>query len=853
MKIRDLYIEVRARTDAAVKSLTDLDKLSKRVQAEFGKAGASAKKFGADVVGGSRKAAAAVTEVGKASKSTGALLGGLGGLARNAFAAVAAGAMSAAQSAIDFESAMADIAKVLPALKTVPGEFDKMKESIFSLSKEIAIAPEGFAKIIAAAGQAGIAREELQDFARDSAKVAVAFDITADKAGSAMAKMRTGLGMSQKEVMSLAGTFNHLGQNMAVAAPELVDITSRVGAMAASAGLGAKQTAALGATMVAAGAKTNVAATGIKNFALTMAAGDAATLRQRIGFEKLGLSAEDMAKRFTAGGAATEGAIIEILSKIKTLDKDKQAATVMQLFGKESIGAIAPLLTQLDTLKTSFSLANDEAAAGVSVQNEYAARAVTTANAIQLLKNNIEVAAIKTGDALLPAMNDLLSLMASPEADAMGQKITDGIGNAATETAAKLKEMMAVAGPLIANVAGVFQGLVSGISGGAEKVWASVGPLWEKLVELTQKVLSALGLAGDEGEEFGEQIGEGMGDVAVKAIDTIIATLDGLIAVVTALHSEVRPFADFLKNVLYAAFSSVGDIIDFAKLRVEGLLSVFREIAEGNFGEAFLKFGKFLLDGLVEPIRIVARMLIDLADAVPGGSSLVPQALRSFAGKTAMAGVGGRLAKIQEAVGKKVSADSAAAEAAAEATPMMASRGSMQSKPAPAAPAAEEPAAGGGGGRGRGKRGKAKTQRDALDDAIEMVTDPQVVGVLEGDLADQEYIRRGIKGERKAARQKKKDRKNANLLDRAVMDSSGGTGSMVLGGSDRSTASVGPSVSNTYITFNMDIDARGNEGAAANVDRAGRRAGSRMAGSLRGVDQAAMRARAGGGSAAGAG
>jgi len=74
------------------------------------------------------------------------------------------------------------------------------------------------------AGEAGIAKQDLDQFAESAAKVSVAFGVTAEEAGSGMAKMRSSLGLTQDEVESLAGTMNYLSNNMAVTAKQAMEV-----------------------------------------------------------------------------------------------------------------------------------------------------------------------------------------------------------------------------------------------------------------------------------------------------------------------------------------------------------------------------------------------------------------------------------------------------------------------------------------------------------------------------------------------------------------------------------------------------------------------------------------------------
>ena len=77
------------------------------------------------------------------------------------------------------------------------------------------MAASGIAKIVAAGGQAGIAKEDLLEFAQDAVKMGVAFDLTADQAGDMMAKWRSAFDLNQDGVVALADKINYLGNTTA--------------------------------------------------------------------------------------------------------------------------------------------------------------------------------------------------------------------------------------------------------------------------------------------------------------------------------------------------------------------------------------------------------------------------------------------------------------------------------------------------------------------------------------------------------------------------------------------------------------------------------------------------------------
>lgn len=321
------------------------------------------------------------------------------------FDAVALGATLAApiREAVQFESAMADVRKVVDF--DTPTQFKEMSRDVLQLSTRLPMAAEGIAQIVAAGGQAGIARDELLRFAESATKMGVAFDITADQSGQLMAEWRSAFKMNQDEVEELADKINILGNTTAASSPRISEVVRRVGPLGEVAGVASGEIAALGATLVGVGVSEEVAATGIQNLMLGLVAGEAATKKQQAAFEELGLDAEKMAVRMQTDA---RGAILSVLDAVRRLPEAKRASILTQLFGRESIKAIAPLLTVTDQLVTNLDRVTDAKQYAGAVEREYAERAKTAANNLQLFKNRAVQLGVVIGDVLLPPLNLVL-------------------------------------------------------------------------------------------------------------------------------------------------------------------------------------------------------------------------------------------------------------------------------------------------------------------------------------------------------------------------------------------------------------------------------------------------------------
>ncbi len=414
--------------------------------------------------------------------------------------ALAAPVVAATGAAIDFESAMADVRKVVDF--DTPEQFKEMGDEILGMSKRLPMAAKDIAAITAAGGQAGIARGELPRFTEDAVKMGVAFDQSADQAGDMMAKWRTAFKLGQDQVVALADQINYLGNTGPANARQISEIVTRIGPLGEVAGLAAGQIAAMGATLAGMGVGEEIAATGMKNFMLALTAGTSATKEQQATFKALRLDSKQLA---TDMQKDAEGTVMRVLTAIRKVDKDKQAAVLDGLFGKESIGAIAPLLTNMDLLRQNFRKVGDATAYAGSMSKEYEARAATTANGLQLMRNRVTAVGIAVGNILLPPLNDFLAF-AGPLVDQMSDFATAnpevikgvlgvavGLGvlklavvgvtaamrvfNAVTGLSPigiAVRVIAAAAGLLIANwsaVAPFFASVWAGIKGAAETAW----------------------------------------------------------------------------------------------------------------------------------------------------------------------------------------------------------------------------------------------------------------------------------------------------------------------------------------------------------------------------------------------
>lgn len=532
------------------------------------------------------------------------------------------------QPAVQFESVMADVKKVVNF--DTPEQFGQMSKDVLLMSTRIPMAADGIGAIVAAAGQAGIARDELLRFAEDAAKMGVAFDLSGQQAGAAMTGLRSIFGLTQDEVVKLGDAINHLSNNMDAKASDLLNIANRAGSTAKLFGLSGAQLNALGATFLALKTPPEVAATGINALLMKLATADKQNEKFQQGLQDIGLSAEVMKKMIQRDA---QGALTTFLRQVK--NAPDLMGTLSDLFGMEYADDIAKLVGSMDTYEKAVGLVADQTAYAGSMQAEYEARSATTANNLQLLKNQMSRLGITVGNALLPALNNLVGALMGP-IDSLAnlaerfpivtQVVVGTVGAVLGLKVATIALGYAwtfVKGPILAAyVGGVFEGIRSAIQPAITSFATSLAPL----APIGQAVASVFGFIADGvsqvvgwiGQLFapvtltteafnslsasGQSLGAVIGGVLstafmvltlpIRAVGTLVGwVIEGFTALVTfsplqLISAAWQPVADFMTGLWSGITATVGQAIDWIAGKIGWVMNAGKQVGDW-FGSLF--------------------------------------------------------------------------------------------------------------------------------------------------------------------------------------------------------------------------------------------------------------------------
>ena len=544
-------------------------------------------------------------------------LSSIGGTAVGAGAAIAvpitAGLGVAVKEALAFEEATADLNKVINASDKVVKSFSG---NILKLSRDIPIAATGLQQIAAAGAQMGIPQKQLLRFTEITAKAGVAFDITAAQAGESIGKISNIMGVGIDEIENLLGAVNHLSNNMAAKAPEIVNTLQRIGGTAKTFGLVGEEAVALSSAFIALGKPPEVAATGINALLTKMqtATGQSKGFREALG--AIGLSAEELERSVREKGSQS---IVDFLKRIQQLDEAQRPKILLELFGSEYQDDISLVTTNLNVLEQALGLAGDRAKTATSLQDEFAARSATTANQLQLLGNNFREIGITIGSAILPALNNTLKAIQpvivgfADFAQAHPRIVTVGVAFAGVAAAAG--GFLVVAGTVATAVGGLittFTTLAPVIAGAGVAIGAIAAP-----VALGVAALASIGVVVYQVITNWEALK----DTTAAVFGAVKATIVSWVTEVRFRFVQVKQYVtETFGGIVEAVRTRIGEVVSQAQSMANQVITAVKALPNQALAAGRSLVGNFaqgIIAAASAPIEAVQDMVTRIRGLLP--------------------------------------------------------------------------------------------------------------------------------------------------------------------------------------------------------------------------------------------
>lgn len=366
------------------------------------------------------------------------------------------------KQAIEWESAVASMAKTIDESDTNPQMFEALTQDLRDLSLEIPIAAADLAELAATAGQLGIKTPAIAEFTETMAALGVSTNITAEQAATDLARLANITGMSQDSFDNLGSSIVDLGNNFATTEEEIVTMAMRLAGAGSTIGLSEAEILGLSTTLSSLGIEAEAGGSAMSKLMVNMQLATATGGEDLENFAKVaGISASEFSTAFSEDPMTAIVKFVEGLGKveesggstIETLDamgitEVRMRDALLRLAGGSDILS--------EAVNTSTTAWEENTALTVEAEKRYG----TTASQLQLLKNEVTDMAIDLGEALLPALLDLVD-MSRPVIENIKGMIT-----AFTESSDETKKFVAsllgitlMGGPVLKVFAGLGQGI----------------------------------------------------------------------------------------------------------------------------------------------------------------------------------------------------------------------------------------------------------------------------------------------------------------------------------------------------------------------------------------------------------
>jgi TP901 family phage tail tape measure protein len=321
-------------------------------------------------------------------------------------AAALAGLGLATHAAMQWESAWAGVRKTTSG---TPAEMAALERELRNLARTLPATHQEIAGIAEAAGQLGVARQDISAFTRVMVMLGETTNLTADEAATSIAQMMNVMQTAPRDVGRLAAALVDLGNNGASTERDILELAKRIAGAGQVVGLSEAEVLSFANAIASVGIEAEAGGSSISRVMITIAdsvasGGDALDEFARVS----GMSAEEFARAFRDDPAAAIAAFIGGLGDISAAGGNVFA--VLDQLGLGEIRVRDGLLRLSgagDLLTESLARGNAAWEANTALVAEAEKRFDTAEAKVQIAKNALVDLAIDVGGVILPAVAGL--------------------------------------------------------------------------------------------------------------------------------------------------------------------------------------------------------------------------------------------------------------------------------------------------------------------------------------------------------------------------------------------------------------------------------------------------------------
>jgi TP901 family phage tail tape measure protein len=342
-------------------------------------------------------------------------------------AAVGIGLAAATKAAIDWESAWTGVAKVVDG---TPEQLGALEGELRDLATTLPQTHAEIAGVAAAAGQLGIAREDIAEFTRTMVAMGVSTDLASEDAAMAMARLMNIMQSAPGEVDNLGSAIVGLGNAGASTESEIVDMALRIAGAGHTVGMTEAEVLGFASALASVGIEAESGGSSISTamIKISEAVNEGGDSLQ--GFADVaGVTADEFASKFQSDPAAAIDLFVQGLGRMQSSGQDVFAT--LDTLGLSEIrlrDALLRLAGAGTLLTDSLATGNEAWRENSALMDEAARRYGTTEAQIQIARNQITDMGISLGENLLPTIRSFLD--AGQGMFAWFQDLSEGTRNA---------------------------------------------------------------------------------------------------------------------------------------------------------------------------------------------------------------------------------------------------------------------------------------------------------------------------------------------------------------------------------------------------------------------------------------
>ena len=311
----------------------------------------------------------------------------------------------AARETISFETAFARVRKTVNATEE---EFKALERGIrgMSLSKDMSSSAEGIAEVAAAAGQLGIAKENILSFSKVMIQLGETSNLSAQDGATSLAKFANVTRMSHKHFDRLGSTVVAVGNSLATTERDVVEMAQHMAGAGRVVGLTEAQTIAFAGALASVGVEAQMGGSAFSKLIVRLQTAVVTGNKELKGFAAVArMSASEFQAAFATNPAEAIRAFVEGLGALE--GSGVTAIEVLEQMGLTEIrlrDALLRLAGASDIVNQSLALGTKAWEENRALAEKSAVWNRTTGAEMKRLGNRMQETARGIGTILLPEL-----------------------------------------------------------------------------------------------------------------------------------------------------------------------------------------------------------------------------------------------------------------------------------------------------------------------------------------------------------------------------------------------------------------------------------------------------------------